>query len=196
MVLLWGILFPARCSSRPLQGIDQHSPAMRQTCLSTCLCASSKSHEGQLSWRVRHRRERDLQQAVRGSPFLCFSSNIAWAREDVEPLLSPKSFSNRKLVIILHPLSFGWKGNECRGPCSRYFFSNEPQWYRRGSLEVCGYYSDVLTKCSFSLLVQTFQSDSQNKKLRKMFIQSCRPHAVKSPWSETLDEKAFAWQSW
>lgn len=50
---------------------------LRQTCLSTCLCASSESHEGQQSRRVRHCRERDLYQAV---PLCVLCSNITKRR--------------------------------------------------------------------------------------------------------------------
>lgn len=73
-VLLGGVLYPARCC-RPLQGIDQLSSALRQTCLSTCLCANSKSHKGQQSWRVRHCRGKDLYQPVQGVPFVCVWSD-------------------------------------------------------------------------------------------------------------------------
>lgn len=58
-------------SEVPLQGIDQHSSALCQTCLSSCLCASSKSHEGQQRRRVRHCREQNLHHAVQGAPFVC-----------------------------------------------------------------------------------------------------------------------------
>lgn len=60
-----------------------------------------------------------------------------------------------------------------------------------GGLRLLQQPENVFTNCSFSPLVQTFQSDKQNRKLTKMFMQSCRSHAVKSPRSKTSDEKAL-----
>lgn len=106
---LTGVLFPAR-RCRPLRGIDQPSSALRQICLSTCLHASSKSHEGQQSRRVRHCREQGLYQVVHLCVCVCvcaFRFSQVMCREDVKLLLSPKSSSKAKraLVIILYPLS-------------------------------------------------------------------------------------------
>lgn len=82
---LTGVLFPAR-RCRPLRGIDQPSSALRQICLSTCLHASSKSHEGQQSRRVRHCREQGLYQVVHLCVCVCVHSDLVkWC---VEKMLS------------------------------------------------------------------------------------------------------------